>query len=67
ALVLTGEYDVVRDDGEAYAQRLKNEGVEARVIRYAGKGHMAHWIVDGDTAGVAINQAAEALKEAFAQ
>jgi len=65
ALMLTGEYDVVRDDGEAYAKRLKDEGVEARLIRYAGKGHMAYWTVTGDTAGDAVNQTVEALKKAF--
>jgi acetyl esterase len=67
ALILTGEYDVLRDDGEAYAKRLKDEGVEARLIRYAGKGHMAYWTVTGDSAGVAVNQAVEALQQAFRQ
>jgi len=64
-LVLTGEYDVLRDDGEAYAKRLREAGVEARLIRYAGKGHMAYWTVAGETAGVAVNQAVDALKKAF--
>jgi len=65
ALVLTGEYDVVRDDGEAYARRLREAGVQTRLIRYAGKGHMAYWTVAGETAGVAVNQAVEELREAF--
>ncbi len=65
ALVLTGEYDVVRDDGEAYAKRLREAGVEVRLIRYAGKGHMAYWTVAGDTAGIAVEEAVDALKEAF--
>lgn len=65
ALILTGEYDVARDDGEAYARRLREAGVEVRLIRYAGKGHMAYWTVAGDTAGIAVEQAVEELKKAF--
>ena len=56
---------MLRDDGEAYAKRLEDEGVEVRLIRYAGKGHMAYWTVTGDTAGDAVNQAVEALKRVF--
>ncbi len=65
ALILTGEYDVVRDDGESYAKRLREAGVETRLIRYDNKGHMAYWTVTGDTAGIAVEQAVEALKKAF--
>jgi acetyl esterase len=42
ALIITGEYDVVRDDGKAYTTRLKQEGVSVRYKCFVG-GHMAHW------------------------
>jgi acetyl esterase len=67
ALVLTGEYDVLRDDGEAYAKRLKEAGVSARYIRYANMGHMAYWNMESGQAGDALHQAALALDSAFSQ
>jgi acetyl esterase len=67
ALVLTGEFDVLRDEGEAYAKRLKQEGVPARYIRYANMGHIAHWTIESDQAGDALHQAALALDDAFSQ
>jgi acetyl esterase len=67
ALVLTGEFDVLRDDGEAYAKRLKQEGVPARYIRYADMGHIAHWTMESGQAGDALHQAALALDSAFSQ
>jgi acetyl esterase len=39
ALILTGEFDPMRDEGELYGERLKDAGVAARVTRYAGAGH----------------------------
>lgn len=39
ALVVTGEFDPLRDEGELYGQRLRAAGVEATVSRYAGAGH----------------------------
>lgn len=39
ALVITGEYDPLCAQGEAYAARLREAGVEADVSRYAGAIH----------------------------
>lgn len=65
ALVLTGEYDILRDDGESYVERLKEAGVEARFIRYGAKGHMAHWKKPSGEAGESQYQAALALQAVF--
>lgn len=39
ALILTAEYDPLRDEGELYGRRLSEGGVDATVSRYAGAGH----------------------------
>ncbi|MGI5274296.1 alpha/beta hydrolase [Nonomuraea sp. CA-218870] len=39
ALIVTAEYDPMRDEGELYGRRLKEAGVEAAVIRYPGANH----------------------------
>ncbi len=39
ALIVTGELDPLRDEGELYGRRLKDAGVAATVSRYAGAGH----------------------------
>lgn len=39
ALIVTAEYDPLRDEGEAYGRRLAEAGVPATVRRYEGAGH----------------------------
>ncbi|GAA1956231.1 hypothetical protein GCM10009798_14470 [Nocardioides panacihumi] len=50
ALIITGELDPLRDEGERYGARLKEAGVDAVVSRYEGAGHgfVQHfsWIPD---------------------
>ncbi|MFZ3592429.1 alpha/beta hydrolase [Streptomyces sp. BH104] len=39
ALVVTAEFDPMRDEGELYGRRLQEAGVTATVSRYEGAGH----------------------------
>ncbi len=39
ALIITAEYDPLRDEGERYGERLQEAGVAATVSRYAGANH----------------------------
>lgn len=44
ALVLTAEFDPLRDEGEAYAARLRESGIDATCIRYDGQVHAFMWM-----------------------
>lgn len=39
ALIVTAEFDPLRDEGELYGRRLREAGVDAKVSRYAGANH----------------------------
>jgi acetyl esterase len=66
ALVITAEFDPLRDEGEAYAKRLEEAGAPVRMARYDGQIHgffSMPMILDGGRKAVA--EAATALKAAF--
>ena len=66
ALVIVGECDPLRDDGIAYAERLKSEGNEVELTNYLGMVHPFFSMGGAVDAGRrAVTQAASALKRVF--
>ncbi|RJQ76657.1 alpha/beta hydrolase [Pseudonocardiaceae bacterium YIM PH 21723] len=68
ALVITGEADVLRDEGEAYANKLRQAGVPVTATRYQGIIHdfvMLNALRETHAAGAAIGQAIAFLRDAL--
>lgn len=70
ALVINGEIDVLRDEGEAYAHHLSAAGVPVTAVRYHGTIHdfaLLNAITDTPAARGAIAQATDTLRRVFAK
>jgi acetyl esterase/lipase len=68
ALVINGECDVLRDEGENYARNLRRAGVDVTATRYAGIIHdfvMLNALADTNAAKAATAQAAAFLRDAL--
>jgi acetyl esterase len=68
ALVITGEADVLRDEGEAYAAKLRSAGVPVTAVRYQGIIHdfvMLNALRGTHAAEAAIAQAIATLHTAL--
>ena len=66
ALVVTAEYDPLRDEGEAYGARLREAGVHTEMTRYPGQIHGFYGNVAIDDGRKASLQGANALNRALA-
>jgi len=68
ALVITAECDILRDEGEAYASRLRQAGVPTALWRSSGTVHsflLVNELSNSEPAKLAIKKLAEQLRDAF--
>jgi acetyl esterase len=65
-LILTAECDVLRNDGEAYAEKLDKLGVDVTVVDYPGQIHgFFLYQLSMSDAREALNRIADAIKQAL--
>ena len=67
--MITGEADVLRDEGEAYGRKLREAGVDVTATRYEGIVHdfvVLNALRGTNAAGAAIAQAIEYIRRALA-
>jgi acetyl esterase len=66
ALILTAEFDPLRDEGRAYAAKLKEAGVDVKLIEYPGMPHMFFQLSPVLEEGkAALHESAAALRQSF--